>query len=90
MFIKLHELGDAGALGVEPAPEAVGLHDSLVVLLMSAPQLRRHDDLIVEGGKAALGIQRPRVQYGLRGLLDLRSLLLRGCRPREVIIANRV
>ena len=35
-LVHLHQLGHALGFGVELAPETVGLHDGLIVLLMSS------------------------------------------------------
>ena len=42
LLVHFHELGDAFGLGIEPALEAVGFHNSSVVGLMCLAKFWRH------------------------------------------------
>lgn len=85
-LVPFHQLGDAGGLGGGFDIEAVGLHDGAVIGLMRLAQLRRHGGLVVEIGEGAIGVQRPRVEDRLRGLLDFGFMRLCWIWPWEVVV----
>ena len=87
-LIQLHQPGHAGSLVGFPHGHAVGGHDGAVVGLMGLPQLRRHGQLVVQVRQAAVRVQRPGVQDGLRRLFDARPLLVGGIGPGEVVVDN--
>ena len=85
MLVHLEEGGDDVGLG-EGFVEAVGVHDGLVVGLVSLAEFNGHGELVVEVGKGAVGIQGAGVEDGLGGLFDLRFLGLGGSGPGEVVV----
>ena len=84
--IHLHQSCHAVALGFDAAPEAIGLHDGLVVGLVGAAQLHGHGDFIVEVGQGAIGVERTGIQDGLGGVLNGGLLGVGGRGPGEVVV----
>ena len=81
----MHESGDAVGFGHLDG-EAVGAHDGAVVSAVGLAEFLGHEDFVVEVGVAAVRVELPRVQDGLRGLFDGGRLLRRGCGPGEVVV----
>lgn len=85
-LIHLHQLSHTFGFRIQPTPEAVGLHDCFVILLVSLAELRRHGDFIIQIGETAIRVQCSGIQDSLCGLLDVCFLCIRRCRPRKVVI----
>ena len=86
LFVHLHEFCHTFGLGVEFAPEAVGLHNGFVVGAVGFEKLRRHGYRVVEVGKAGVWVEGAGIQDGLSGLFDGGALFVGGRGPREVIV----
>ena len=85
LLVHLHEGGDAVGFG-HLEGEAVGAHDGAVVGAVGLAKFLGHEDFVVEVGEAAVRVELPRVQDGLRGLFDGGRLLRRGRRPGKIIV----
>ena len=92
LLISLHQFGNAGAFtgaGSSTFGKAVSVHYGAVIGLMGFAQLRRHGQVIVQVGKAAVGVERTRVQNRLCGLFDFGFLRFGGGGPGEVVVNSR-
>ena len=91
LLVHLEKACHAVALGeVARDGESVGFHHGAVVLLVGTAQLGRHGHLVVEVGQRAVGIEGAGIEDGLRRLLYLCLLRIRGRGPGEVVVDDRI
>ena len=74
-LIHLHQRGNALALGVELAPEAVCFHDGFIVRLARLAEVSRHGSLVVEVGEGAVQVRGSCVKNCWRCALDVIQIL---------------
>ena len=87
-LIHPHEPGHAGGLVGFLDRHAIGLHDGLVVGLVSFAQLRRHCERVVQVRQAAVGIECAGIEDSLGGLLDPGMLVIGGRGPGKSVVDN--
>ena len=86
LLVDLHQFGHAGTLGGGFYIEAIRLHHSAVVILVGLAKLRRHGQLVVQVGQAAVRVEGAGVENGPGGLLDFGLLGVGGVGPGEVVV----